>query len=88
MDRGYPVGVAADSDAVESFSRNMPAPNDVNWAGSMTRPNKDLAYLDDIKESCAVVMERRSAEAAEAGAHVRRRAPSARAQRDQLIQRA
>lgn len=23
----------------------------------MTRPNKDLAYLDDIKESCAVVME-------------------------------
>jgi len=23
----------------------------------VTRPNKDLAYLDDIKESCAVVME-------------------------------
>jgi uncharacterized protein with HEPN domain len=23
----------------------------------MTRPDKDLAYLDDIKESCAVVMD-------------------------------
>ena len=54
----------------------------------MTRPNKDLAYLDDIKESCAVVMERRSVEPAEAGARVRSRAPSARSQRDQLIQRA